>query len=255
MNPRRAFSVAVYARHRGRVLLIKHKRLGTWLPVGGEMEPGETPLDAAARELREETGLAGRFEADPGIDGTPKGFVGYEEHLAGSKGVHLNFAFVAEVETDAVTPNDEFSEFKWISSFDGVECPVNVRELGLLALAAGPVHLVSVARRWLSTFNARDLDGLLALYADDAVHTSPKLKVREPASQGMVRGKAALRAWWADSYARLPGLRYEEKHLTASGDRVFMEYLRVNPGEESYVVAEVLVVRGGRIVESHVFHG
>lgn len=252
---RRAFSVAVYARHAGKVLLIKHRRLGTWLPVGGEMEAGETPLEAAARELREETGLAGRFEADPGIDGTPKGYVGYEEHLAGSKGMHMNFAFVAEVETDRVVPNDEFEEFRWVESFEGIECPVNVRELGLLALAASPLAPEAIARRWLAAFNARDLDALLALYADDAVHESPKLRARDPASKGLVRGKAALRAWWADSYARLPGLRYEEKRLTASGGRVFMEYLRVNPGEESYLVAEVLVIRAGKIAASAVFHG
>lgn len=252
---RRAFSVAVYARHAGKVLLIKHKRLGTWLPVGGEMEAGETPLEAAARELREETGLVGRFEADPLIDGTPRGLLGYEEHIAGSKGLHMNFAFVAEVDTDRVTPNEEFSEFRWVSSFDGIECPLNARELGLAALAANPVAPWTIAKKWLAAFNARDLDALLALYAADAVHTSPKLKVRDPKTGGKVRGQAALRAWWADSYARLPGLRYEEQHLTAAADRVFMEYLRVNPGEESYVVAEVLVVRGGKIVESAVFHG
>ena len=35
---------------------MRHKRLDLWLPVGGEVEPGETPLEAARRELREETG-------------------------------------------------------------------------------------------------------------------------------------------------------------------------------------------------------
>ncbi|HEY0195214.1 MAG TPA: NUDIX domain-containing protein, partial [Kofleriaceae bacterium] len=54
---RRAFSVAVYARRGDRVLVIEHRRLQTWLPIGGELEPGETPLEAAVRELREETGL------------------------------------------------------------------------------------------------------------------------------------------------------------------------------------------------------
>jgi len=47
---RRAFSVAVFARHRRHVLLIRHARLGTWLPPGGEIELGETPLEAAIRD-------------------------------------------------------------------------------------------------------------------------------------------------------------------------------------------------------------
>ena len=49
---RRAFSVAVFARRGERVLVIEHRRLRTWLPIGGELEAGETPLEAAARELR-----------------------------------------------------------------------------------------------------------------------------------------------------------------------------------------------------------
>jgi 8-oxo-dGTP pyrophosphatase MutT (NUDIX family) len=136
MTERRAFSVAVFARHQGRVLLIKHRRLGTWLPVGGELSPGETPLEAAQRELLEETGLTGRFTANVGVDGTPPGYIGYEEHLAGSKGLHMNFAFVADVPSFAVVPNDEFSEFAWVDETDNIECPKNVRELLRIALRA-----------------------------------------------------------------------------------------------------------------------
>jgi len=141
MPDRRAFSVAVFARHQGRVLLIKHRRLGTWLPVGGELNPGETPLEAARRELLEETGLTGRFDHTKntnilGVDGTPPGFLGYEEHMAGSKGLHMNFAFVADVPSFAVVPNAEFSEFRWVDETDDIECPKNVRELLRLALHA-----------------------------------------------------------------------------------------------------------------------
>ena len=56
---RRAFSVAIYARRGKQVLVIEHRRLKTWLPIGGELEAGETPLEAAQRELREETGIVG----------------------------------------------------------------------------------------------------------------------------------------------------------------------------------------------------
>ena len=137
---RRAFSVAVYARRGDRVLVIEHRRLRTWLPIGGELEAGETPLEAAARELREETGLLGAFRPLAGaLDGVPAGLIGYEEHTAGSKGLHMNFVFVAEVPAGAeVVPNDEFEAFRWVdrAELDGLASPLNVRQFGYLALDA-----------------------------------------------------------------------------------------------------------------------
>jgi 8-oxo-dGTP diphosphatase len=133
---RRAFSIAVFCRHRGEVLLVRHRRLGTWLPVGGEIEPGETPLEAARRELREETGLAGEFPSGLGLDGTPPGLIGYEEHPAGAKGLHMNFAFVADVTSREIAPCDEWSEARWVASAEEMECPRNVKELVEIALRA-----------------------------------------------------------------------------------------------------------------------
>ena len=114
---------------------------------------------------------------------------------------------------------------------------------------------VALARRWLACFTTHDLDTLVGLYADDARHTSPKLRTLRPQTGGFLIGREALREWWADAFNRLPGLRYEEISLTANDRRVFMEYRRVNPGDAEMLVAEVLEVRDGRIVASRVYHG
>jgi ketosteroid isomerase-like protein len=123
------------------------------------------------------------------------------------------------------------------------------------AMIGDPVAHRRIAERWLACFAARDLDGLLALYADDAVHTSPKIRTRHPDTGGQLRGKAALRAWWADAFARLPELEYVPTVITADGERAVMEYVRRVPGEPDLPVAEALDIRNGRIVASRVFHG
>jgi len=217
---RRAFSVAIYPRHGGRALVIHHRRLGVWLPPGGECEPGETPLEAAARELREETGLSGHFPVLSDIEGTPPGLIGYEEHVAGGKGLHMNFVFVADVGSTEVRPNREFTEHRWVESMDGLEAPPNVGQLLAVALTAQP-PMGALARQFLAAINGRDRARLAALYADDA--------------------GAAAEGAWAPLLAAGP---LEPQAILAQGERALL----VCPG-----VVVLLEGRGGQLTRSRVY--
>ncbi len=115
-------------------------------------------------------------------------------------------------------------------------------------------QLEHIANLWIDAFNRHDLDALLALYSDTAEHYSPKLKVRQPETRGIIKGKDKMRAWWKDSFDRFPNLRYELIRLTAQKNRVFMEYIRHAPGEENLRVGEMFEIRDNLITTSRVYH-
>ncbi len=51
------FTVAIFVVQNGKVLLIHHRKLDKWLPLGGHIELDEDPEQAAIREAKEESGL------------------------------------------------------------------------------------------------------------------------------------------------------------------------------------------------------
>lgn len=119
-------------------------------------------------------------------------------------------------------------------------------------MVASPAEIVE---QWIKAFNAGDADAMVALYADQAVHTTPKLRASDPASDGRLVGKPALTEWWRATFERSPDLRYQVV-TTVSNDRLaVIEYLRIKPGEATMRVAELFEVEAGKIIRSHVFHG
>jgi 8-oxo-dGTP pyrophosphatase MutT (NUDIX family) len=51
------FTVAIFIVHDAKILLIHHRKLDKWLPLGGHIELDEDPEQAALREAKEESGL------------------------------------------------------------------------------------------------------------------------------------------------------------------------------------------------------
>lgn len=114
---------------------------------------------------------------------------------------------------------------------------------------------LSIAHKWFDAFNNHNLEQLLSLYDEDAEHFSPKLKIKKPETNGLVKGKPALYDWWQSAFESIPTLHYRVTSLTADADRVFMEYVRTVENESEMLVAEVLEIKECKIVFSRVYHG
>jgi 8-oxo-dGTP pyrophosphatase MutT (NUDIX family) len=59
------FVATGYVVRDGKTLLVKHRKLGMWLPPGGHIDDGEHPDEAVLREVLEETGLEAEFVVAP----------------------------------------------------------------------------------------------------------------------------------------------------------------------------------------------
>jgi ketosteroid isomerase-like protein len=117
------------------------------------------------------------------------------------------------------------------------------------------VEPTEIARRWLNAFNTKDIEALLDLYHPEAIHYSPKLKMRLPQSMGLIQGHQAMRKWWQEAFDRMPDLHYREVAITCQNNRVFIQYVREVSGDEPMDVAEYLELENQWIVRSRVYHG
>ena len=59
--------VVILSESHGKIILSRHKERTTWETQGGHIEAGETPLEAAKRELFEESGAVD-FDIEPICD-------------------------------------------------------------------------------------------------------------------------------------------------------------------------------------------
>ena len=93
--------VVTFARYRGKWLFSRHRSRTTWETQGGHIEEGETPLDAARRELYEESG-ATEFTITPMF-----------EYWAGDRtGSAVGVIFLAEITQLGDLPASEMAEVR-----------------------------------------------------------------------------------------------------------------------------------------------
>lgn len=122
----------------GDVLLVKPTYNDVWHLPGGVVEPGESPADAAVREVREELGLDIEVGRMLGVD--------YRPPTPGGRGSALRFVFSAAMLTTAqldaiVLPADEISVWKFVGVSDLDRHVIPVLASRLRFMLAGHTYL------------------------------------------------------------------------------------------------------------------
>lgn len=95
--------VVVLSEYQGKILLSRHKKRTTWETQGGKIEPGETPLMAAKRELYEESGAVD-FKIEPLCD--------YWAGEVQTKEEGNGRVFLAKVKKLSAMPESEMAEVR-----------------------------------------------------------------------------------------------------------------------------------------------
>lgn len=103
------------------------------------------------------------------------------------------------------------------------------------------------AEGWIRAWNHRDVDAALSYFADDAVFTSLTAKRVIPSSEGVIRGKDALAAYWRAALLLNPALRFELIDVFVGVDTVAIQYAN----ESGRRIVEVFKFENGKIVSGH----
>ena len=94
------------------------------------------------------------------------------------------------------------------------------RHVGMLA----PDFAEHFAKEWVAAWNAHDLERILSHYEDDFEMSSPVIVTLAGEASGTLRGKDAVRAYWAKALAAKPGLRFELVSALAGVSSVTVYY-------------------------------
>ena len=109
------------------------------------------------------------------------------------------------------------------------------------------VDAIAFSRQWVAAWNAHDVEAIVEHFHDDVVFTSPVAAKLLPDTNGVVRGKPALRHYWTVALARVPDLRFTIENVYQGIDTVVIAYRNQDDG----LVSEVLRITDGLVIEGH----
>jgi steroid Delta-isomerase len=116
-----------------------------------------------------------------------------------------------------------------------------------------------IYERWHQTVRARDVEGTLALYAEDAIFESPLVMATlDEKSDGVLHGKAEIRHFFHEGTKRRPldlVRWYRTGTFFSNGRQLTWEYPRQAPDGDQVDLIEMMDIKDGLIAHHRVYWG
>src|ERR1700753_4250590 len=80
------------------------------------------------------------------------------------------------------------------------------------------------AEEWIAAWNAHDLERIFSHYVDDFEMHSPLIIERMGVASGVLKGKEAIRPYWAAGLAAHPPLHFELRDVLVGVDTLAIYY-------------------------------
>ncbi len=90
---------------------------------------------------------------------------------------------------------------------------------------------------WVKAWNAHDLERVLSHFSNEVVFSSPVAAQLLAGSDGVIRGKQALREYWEEGLRRIPDLHFEIEGVYIGVEALVINYRNQKGG----LVNEVLI--------------
>lgn len=108
------------------------------------------------------------------------------------------------------------------------------------------VFAAEFAKSWLSSWNDRDLDGILSNYADDFEMISPHIVAITGRSSGVLRGKAATKGYWTTALLKCPDLYFELRQVLIGVKSLAIHYR----GIQGLAVETLIFNNEGKVIKA-----
>jgi len=142
----RCWVTTVFLVWKDRVLLHKNPRLGFYVPIGGHIEPGQTPDEAIRNEVMEEAEIEIEFldkgeKREEGRSWEPPQPHHIQYEMTPHHGMHMNLVYFAVPKnpkeiSSIIGAEDRGEELRWVSLGEmvGKEFPEAIKVYSALAI-------------------------------------------------------------------------------------------------------------------------